>query len=199
MTPAARRAGLLAGTLSALLLAPAAAAADEEKTPAGDPDRVSQSAIDSSVAAIDPSTRVIGIDPAGSVEELETEEVQGSSTTVTISADVLFAFDEAELTEAARGTVADLAGRLEGVSGTVQVVGHSDGIGEDSYNQELSERRAEAVKEAIEEELGAGAPEIEAEGRGSDEPLAEETDSEGADVPSARAQNRRVEITFEGG
>ncbi|MFW5417493.1 OmpA family protein [Nocardiopsis sp. CNT-189] len=199
MTPSARRAGLLAGALPLLLLAPVAAAADEEGPLHGDPDRVSQAAVDSSVAAIDPSSRVIGIDPAGSVEELETEEIQGSSTTVTISADVLFAFDEAEPAEAARSTIADLAGRLEGASGTVQVVGHSDGIGEDSYNQELSERRAEAVKEAIEEELGADAPEIEAEGRGSDEPLAEETDSDGADIPSARAQNRRVEITFEGG
>ncbi|GAA1097976.1 OmpA family protein [Nocardiopsis composta] len=192
------RTAVLAASVAALLLVPVPAAADPAAT-AGDPESPSADSLAASVTSIDPDAAVTGIDPAGSVEELEQEEITGSSTTVTISADVLFAFDEAELTDAAQSTVAELAGRLEGVSGTVQVVGHSDGIGEESYNQDLSERRAEAVKEAIEEELGSGAPEIEAEGRGSDEPIAEETDSEGADIPSARAQNRRVEITFEGG
>ena len=77
-----------------------------------------------------------------------------STTTVTISADVLFEFDEATLTDNAQETLADQAEQLSGLTGTVEVVGHSDGIGDDDYNQRLSEDRAEAVKEALEEELG---------------------------------------------
>ncbi|WP_017622046.1 OmpA family protein [Nocardiopsis chromatogenes] len=186
-----------AGVLLALAVVPAAAA--DTGLHEGDPDSVSSEALDGSVSAIDPAPSVIGIDPTESVEELETEESEGGTTTVTIAADVLFAFDEASLTDTARDTIADIAGRLEGAEGTVQVVGHSDGIGDDAYNQELSEDRAEAVKSAIEDELGSAAPDIEAEGRGASEPIAEETDSDGNDIPSARAENRRVEISFEGG
>lgn len=186
-----------AGVLLALAVVPAAAA--DTGLHEGDPDAVSSEALDGSVSAIDPAPSVIGIDLTESVEELETEENEGGTTTVTIAADVLFAFDEASLTDAAQKTIADLAGRLEGAEGSVEVVGHSDGIGDDSYNQELSENRAEAVKSAIEDELGSAAPDIEAEGRGSSEPVAEETDGDGNDIPSARAENRRVEISFEGG
>ncbi|MDA2813737.1 OmpA family protein [Nocardiopsis sp. RSe5-2] len=185
------------GAALALALTPAAAADTGEV--AGDPDDVTPETIADAVIPIDPAPSVIGIDPSESVEELETEKSEGGTTTVTIAADVLFAFDEASLTDAAQDTIADIAGRLEGAEGTVEVVGHSDGIGDDAYNQELSEKRAEAVKSAIEDELGSAAPDIEAEGRGSSEPVAEETDGDGNDVPSARAENRRVEISFEGG
>ncbi|MDA2807523.1 OmpA family protein [Nocardiopsis suaedae] len=184
------------GAALALVLTPAAAADTGEV--AGDPDAVTEETLADAVVPIDPAPSVIGIAPSESVEELETEKSEGGTTTVTIAADVLFAFDEASLTDEAQDTIAGIAGRLEGAGGTVQVVGHSDGIGDDAYNQELSEDRAEAVKGAIEDELGSAAPDIEAEGRGSSEPVAEETDGEGNDVPSARAENRRVEITFEG-
>lgn len=186
-----------AGALLVLLLTPAAVA--DTGLHEGDPDSVSSGAISDSVFAIDPAPSVIGIDPTESVQELETEKSEGGTTTVTIAADVLFAFDEASLTDTARDTIADIAGRLEGAEGTVQVVGHSDGIGDDAYNQDLSKDRAEAVKSAIEDELGSAAPDIEAEGRGASEPIAEETDSDGNDIPGARAENRRVEISFEGG
>ena len=186
---------LLSCAAAAALLAPAAAHAEGAR-PHGDPGRPDPDSLAASVTAIDPAAFVAGIDPADSVEELEMEENEGGTTTLTLSADVLFAFDEAELTDTARGTIADAAADLSGVTGTVQVTGHSDGIGDDAYNRTLSQERAEAVGAVLEEELGADGPEIETEGVGADEPLAEETGSEGEDLPAARAQNRRVEISY---
>ncbi len=184
--------------LAALLLAwpfGATAAADV----AGDPDDVSDHDLDNAVSGLNSAEdHIADITLEGSIEELEKEDVEGDTTTVTISADVLFDFDEATLSDNAEETLSDVTTQLSEVSGTVEVVGHSDGIGEDSYNQELSEDRADAVTEALENELGSDAPDIEANGMGSEDPVAEETGPEGGDNPSGRAQNRRVEISFEG-
>lgn len=195
------------GALTALLLAVPLSATATGADVQGDPDDVPSGALEDSVTEVDTAGSITGITPEGFVtgftpedfiEPLEHEDVEGDTTTVTIAADVLFEFDEATLSDDAHETLSDTAERLSGVSGTVEVVGHSDGIGDESYNQELSEERADAVKGALEDELGSEAPEIEASGRGSDEPVAEETTSEGEDDPGARAQNRRVEISFEG-
>ncbi|CAM3938820.1 OmpA family protein [Nocardiopsis rhodophaea] len=162
------------------------------------PNDISRSAVEESVSDITPSEFVTGIDPSGFIEKLEQEEVEGSTTTVTISADVLFEFDEATLNKGAEKRLTSIAQRLKNVSGTVEVVGHSDGVGDNDYNLKLSEDRAKAVKKALEDELGSDGPDIEASGKGSSEPVAEETDDDGNDVPSARAKNRRVEISFDG-
>ncbi|RNL86778.1 OmpA family protein [Halostreptopolyspora alba] len=184
--------------VAALLLATPLATGTAVADVAGDPDDVSAGTLEGSVTEVSPETHIIGISPDEYIEELELEDVEGDTTTVTISADVLFEFDEATLSDDAAETLSDTAERLSGVSGTVEVVGHSDGVGEESYNQELSEDRADAVKGALEDELGSDAPDIEASGKGSTEPVAEETNSEGEDDPGARARNRRVEISFEG-
>lgn len=135
--------------------------------------------------------------PLGSfLHPVRTEDVAGGVTTVTVSSDILFDFDEAELTERAEETITELAAEIQGTTGTVDVVGHTDGVGEADYNRELSEERAEAVAEALAAELGEDAA-IEPEGRGSEEPVAQESgDSE--EQAEARALNRRVEISYEG-
>ncbi|MFC4563491.1 OmpA family protein [Nocardiopsis mangrovi] len=193
MTRTGSRALALAGLLA---LAPATLAAGQDEQPQGE---VTTSQRAESIVDLDVEGANATLDVEGSMEPLEREEVEGSTTTVTVSADVLFQFDEAALGADATENLADIAGRLDGVTGTVQVIGHSDGLGDDDYNTALSERRAEAVRGALEEALGGGAPDIEASGRGSEEPVAEETDSEGGDLPGGRAQNRRVEIVYEGG
>ncbi|MDA0564673.1 OmpA family protein [Streptomonospora sp. S1-112] len=185
--------GGAAALAAALVLATGAPAAAEPG-----PEDVTAADREAAVQPINLETAVQAIDLENSITPLETEEVQGGTTTVTVAADVLFEFDEATLTDNAQGELADIAERLRGASGTVEVVGHSDGLGDASYNQELSERRAEAVRDALLEELGGDAPDIEASGRGAEEPVAEETDAEGNDLPWGRAQNRRVEIVFEG-
>jgi outer membrane protein OmpA-like peptidoglycan-associated protein len=133
------------------------------------------------------------LEPA--VRELRIEEQEGDRTTVTISTDVLFAFDSAKLTPAARDVVAELAGRIAGTDSDVAVVGHTDSIGTRRYNQRLSERRAEAVARVLRDRIDDGRT-ITTEGRNFSEPIAEETVN-GEDDPEGRARNRRVEISFD--
>jgi outer membrane protein OmpA-like peptidoglycan-associated protein len=189
----APRAGA-AALAAALLLAPALVAATE---PPGIGDVTAEDRA-AALFRLDPAAAVLALDPAAWIHPMEREEASGSTTTVTVEADVLFAFDEAELADDARGRLSGIADRLRGATGTVQVIGYSDGLGEDDYNQELSERRAEAVRDALTEELGADAPEFEAVGRGATEPVAQETTPDGSDLPAGRSQNRRVEIVFDG-
>ncbi|MNO99827.1 Outer membrane porin F precursor [compost metagenome] len=100
----------------------------------------------------------------------------------------MFAFDSAELTPAAQQRLQSLLPTLnEPAVMRVRVVGHTDSVGSDSYNQGLSERRASSVAEYL---IGQGlAPnKVTSQGRGESEPVTENDTDEG------RAHNRRVEL-----
>jgi len=130
-----------------------------------------------------------------STEPLEVETRDGDRTTVSISSDVLFAFDKANLTEVARRRIAELAERLKNVKGVVLVEGHTDALGSPAYNLRLSQLRANQVKR----ELSRALPgvRIRAVGYGESRPIAPNTKN-GKDYPEGRAKNRRVTITFQG-
>ncbi|GHC80328.1 hypothetical protein GCM10007079_19200 [Nocardiopsis terrae] len=145
-----------------------------------------------------------GLDTTGSVQSMESfVDTTTASTTragdrevIALHADNMFAFDEAEPTDEAAGTIREAAQSLrenlvEGAE--ITIIGHTDGKGADDYNQTLSRERAEAVRELLEEELGTGFT-LTTEGRGSDELLAQEG---GNDDEQARARNRRVEFSYE--
>ncbi len=102
--------------------------------------------------------------------------------------DVLFAFDSAELTPAAKDQLAAVANRLTGANlVSAKVIGHTDSVGSDPYNQGLSERRARSVADFLASQ-GVPASKLTTEGMGESQPVADnETDA-------GRAQNRRVEI-----
>ncbi|WP_275004025.1 OmpA family protein [Promicromonospora iranensis] len=125
---------------------------------------------------------------ASSATSAEEEDV-----TVTLASDVLFASDEHTMSRAARGVVERAAASIveQADAGEVHVVGHTDDVDTDAYNQALSERRARSVAERLRADLGDGFTVTE-EGRGESEPVAEGRSDE------ARAANRRVEIHFEG-
>jgi OmpA-OmpF porin, OOP family len=141
-----------------------------------------------SIRELDPEVRSIEVAEPRSLRE-EREEEDG--TVVSVASDVLFAFDSAELSERAEQTVRDVIAGLRDDVGTIQVVGHTDSVGSDEYNRDLSERRAEAVAAVLTEELGT-AVDVRTEGRGSQEPVVEESEED----PVAAARNRRVEITW---
>lgn len=143
-----------------------------------------------SVRMLEP--RVDRLEP--SVRSLRTEERTAGRTTVSISSDVLFDFDSAELTPSAAAVLASLEPRIAAARAPVLVTGHTDGLGTADHNRALSERRAAAVAGALRADLGP-TPTITAEGRGSTEPVAPETIN-GADDPRGRAQNRRVQISL---
>ena len=71
------------------------------------------------------------------------------------------------------------------------IIGHTYNQGDRGYNEKISLRRAKAVKAYLVEKLGNPHIEILAEGRGMQEPMADNSTEEG------QAQNRWVEIRVE--
>lgn len=74
---------------------------------------------------------------------------------------------------------------------TIRVTGHTDSLGDEEYNQRLSEQRAEAVQAYLIDK-GVKSERIRTDGRGEAAPVASNKTAPG------RAQNRRVEIEFVG-
>lgn len=112
--------------------------------------------------------------------------------------DVLFDFDDDELTESARGkigVVAELIVRLA-PERTVSIEGHSDSIGTESYNRALSLRRARSVEREL---VGGGVSpdKVVMVGYGERFPVAPNQNPDGSDNPEGRSQNRRVEVVIE--
>lgn len=115
---------------------------------------------------------------------------------VRLSADALFGFDSAVLTDAGRRSVEGLLQQVRSASQTqtIQVLGYTDRIGSDSYNLLLSQRRADAVRDAL-VQGGVPAAAIIAEGRGKSDPLVQCMQGDRQAVIACLAPNRRVEIS----
>lgn len=104
--------------------------------------------------------------------------------------DVLFAFNKAELSAQAAPRLDKLAGFLQQFPDRRLIIeGYTDSVGGDAYNQSLSERRAQAVRDAL-VQRGVDASRITARGYGKAHPVADNASPEG------RAMNRRVEIVI---
>ncbi len=116
-----------------------------------------------------------------------------------LSADVLFDFDSADLRPEAEVVLRVLAQRLleDFATGAVRIEGHTDAVGSDSYNQDLSSRRAESVKQWFVEFGGGDAGRITTSGLGEAAPVVPNQHDDGTDDPIGRQQNRRVEIVVE--
>jgi outer membrane protein OmpA-like peptidoglycan-associated protein len=104
--------------------------------------------------------------------------------------DVLFDYNKAELKPGAQGDIAKLAAFLqENADRKVIVEGYTDSTGSATYNQTLSERRANSVRAAL-VRMGVDPTRIVAQGYGKEYPVADNTSNSG------RAMNRRVEVTI---
>lgn len=135
-------------------------------------------------------------DYAARTETAGTTVESGSTVTVNLDTSVLFDLDRAKLTGDARAAIAVAVTALREQEGhSLAVAGHTDGQGDDDHNQDLSERRAEAVVEVLRDELGTGWK-IAVDGYGSTQPVADESGT-AEEIAAARARNRRVEITVE--
>jgi OOP family OmpA-OmpF porin len=111
---------------------------------------------------------------------------------VTFAADALFDFDKAVLKPDAQAKLTDLVEKTKGVALEVVIaVGHADAIGASAYNQKLSIRRAEAVKDFLTSK-GIEKNRVYTEGKGSANPVADNKTAAG------RAKNRRVEVEVVG-
>jgi len=113
----------------------------------------------------------------------------GEGIEVTFASGLLFDFNSDRVRGDARHNLDVLAQSLDKYPDTdLMIVGHTDAIGSDEYNQDLSIRRAESASRYLE---SAGVrTRIQTRGRGESEPIATNATEEG------RAQNRRVEVAI---
>jgi outer membrane protein OmpA-like peptidoglycan-associated protein len=135
-------------------------------------------------------------DLAGKTTDLQIHE-SSSEIRIEMSADVLFDFDKATLSEKAQDALQQAASIIsEKAKGQVRIDGHTDGKGEERYNLRLSERRAKAVKTWFVEKAGLPNNRLATHGYGKQRPVASNTKPDGSDDPEGRQKNRRVEIVF---
>lgn len=127
-----------------------------------------------------------------SVSTLESVEVDGSEKVISLAADILFAPDKWDLPASAPKRLQTLLADVpDGVS--LAVHGHTDSVAGAVDNQELSEKRARAVGEAIAQVR----PDLvlEVDGFAATKPKQKES---GSDDEAAKRANRRVELRYEG-
>lgn len=125
-------------------------------------------------------------------EAPDTEVISGDEREAYVTpAEVLFDFDKADLKPAATPTLETIAAKLaELPEGTeIQIDGHTDDKGTDGYNDDLSQRRAEAVAEWLRTNGNIPADRISTTGYGESAPV------EANDTEENRAKNRRVVIS----
>ncbi len=107
---------------------------------------------------------------------------------------VRFEFDSAQVSNPDRNRVRDLARALEGrtdLYSSIEVIGHTDPVGTEEYNQGLSERRAASVRDIL-VDAGWARTNIQTEGRGETELAIM------SELAPNFGDNRRVEIQFNG-
>lgn len=120
--------------------------------------------------------------PLGDVVDL-----MGCSLKIISLKGVHFAFDSATLTSTAKSILDSAVGKINAhPSSSFTIVGHTDSNGSDDYNQNLSQRRANAVKSYLSSK-GVTAS-MNAVGKGESKPVASN------DTKSGRAENRRVDV-----
>lgn len=126
-----------------------------------------------------------------------TDSEDAEERTVTLAADVLFAFDSAELGPQSQASLAEAAEvlRKDAAGKSVNIDGYTDSMGEDAYNQQLSQNRTRSVEAALMLLLPDSGVTFVVAGHGEAEPVAP-NEIDGEDNPEGRAKNRRVEIRF---
>lgn len=117
---------------------------------------------------------------------------QPRSEKATFSAKTLFDFDKSNLKPEGKAALDQLLTQQQGIDLEVMVVvGHTDSVGTDAYNQALSLRRAAAVKEYLTSK-GVDGPHVFTEGKGESQPVADNKSAAG------RTENRRVTVEVVG-
>jgi outer membrane protein OmpA-like peptidoglycan-associated protein len=118
---------------------------------------------------------------------------EGEGLVVTFESGLLFDFDSDQLRQASKQNLDNLASSLsEFGDSKLLFVGHTDDKGTDTYNADLSRRRANAVASYL---ISKGVPSgrVSTSGRGESEPIAPN------DTDANRQKNRRVEVAITAG
>ena len=122
----------------------------------------------------------------------EPTEPEPAAEPVRVELDVKFDFDRAVVRPESYNDIENLADFMKQYQQTTTVLeGHTDSVGTDAYNQRLSERRAQAVREVLVNQYGVAGSRVDSVGYGESRPVADNSTEEG------RAINRRVEAEVE--
>ena len=112
----------------------------------------------------------------------------GNNLTVTLPQDILFATNSTAVSGSAQSDIFTLANSIQRYPNTtVNVIGHTDNVGDAAFNLDLSQRRAQSVSSIL-INAGVSPTRIRSIGRGEDQPVASNLN------PQGRQANRRVEI-----
>jgi OOP family OmpA-OmpF porin len=118
---------------------------------------------------------------------------------ITLSTDVLFRFDSAQLRPGAHEKLDELAQTMQGAEvDRIVAIGHADRIASEKYNKELSEKRAQAVSQYLAQK-GVDPQRVQVEGRGESESITQCTGlgperGSNQKLVSCLQPDRRVEI-----
>ena len=121
------------------------------------------------------------------LDELQAMLEEGMPATISLAADVLFAFDRAEIKPEFEGVLSEVADMLIASGEMVTIEGHTDSIGPAEYNMGLGQRRADSVRDFLAAQ-GVPLENMTTVSYGETRPVAPN------DTPEGRALNRRVEI-----
>ncbi|MBE7373538.1 OmpA family protein [Pseudomonas lopnurensis] len=137
------------------------------------------------VAAVEPT-------PEPAPAPIVDTEPEPAPEVVRVELDVKFDFDKSQVREESYSDIRNLADFMQQYPQTSTTVeGHTDSVGTDQYNQRLSERRAEAVRNVLVNEYGVESGRVNSVGYGESRPVADNATEEGRQI------NRRVEAEVE--
>lgn len=132
------------------------------------------------------------------LQQLRARETPQRDIVIDLPADILFDFDKSTLRADAMPALERAARLLLSYpQAPVQIHGHTDSKGSDSYNDALSQRRAEAVAAYLRQSATQQTQRaFTVAGLGERQPVAPNARPDGADDPAGRQRNRRVEIVI---
>lgn len=135
------------------------------------------------------TTPIVLASPAPPPPAPEPARVEVKQDRIDIQEKIQFAFDKAEILPVSDGLLSEVADAIKAHPEIKKlgINGHTDSEGDNTYNQSLSERRAQAVKTWLVQH-GVEAPRLDAKGFGESKPIADNT------TPDGREKNRRVEF-----
>ncbi len=123
-------------------------------------------------------------------KEIEVRKDSNETSYFSLDEDVLFAFDKATLKPGAEKALQQVANAIKNryPNGDIGIFGYTDSVGSKNYNKQLSDDRAEAVKQYLQQQTGIDVSRINTYAKGESNPVASNATEAG------RQQNRRVEI-----
>ena len=138
---------------------------------------------------------VTPVSRSSSSDSAVTYSSDGQTTVASLSGDVTFDVDSAALTDRAKQVLDEIVSRWNGKPpATVTVVGHTDSVADDAYNQKLSEQRAKAVADYLTSKVAS--LNVQSSGKGESEPVASETNEDGSVNEAGKTANRHVDVRW---